>query len=124
MNNKNDQEITPEQLTALQKIFNNPDMTKEQAGHKVQAVRLHKQVLNEVRLKAVDSVNLIKMINDDNKPLKPNFQINIINVAIKIGLVTMLILNFNNSASMSFGYYHFLSLYGTVCFLIACFIEY
>lgn len=64
------------------------------------------------------------MIDADNKPLKPNFQINIINIAIKIGLVTMVMLNFNSSPSMSFGYYHFLSLYGTVCFLIACFIEY
>ena len=62
------------------------------------------------------------MISDDNKYPKPNFQLNFINSSVKIGLVAMILINNNNS--MSLGYYHFLSLYGTICFLITCFFEY
>lgn len=51
MNNKEDQanQITDKQLEAFRKLYNNPDMTKEQAGHKVQAVRLHKQSLKKTQ---------------------------------------------------------------------------
>jgi len=40
-------EITDKQLEVFRLIYNNPKMTKEQVGHKVQAVRLHKQAQNK-----------------------------------------------------------------------------
>jgi len=54
--------------------------------------------------------------------MKPNIQFYIINVALKIGMIITLILN--NYDYLSLGYYHFLLLYGTTCFLITCFFEY
>ena len=53
---------------------------------------------------------------------KPNLQTKILNIGVKIGLLC--ILSYNSSNYLSMGYFHFLSLYGTFCFLTVCSIEY
>ncbi len=53
---------------------------------------------------------------------KPNVQASVINICLKTGLI--LAIFYNNSISLTFGYYHFISLYGSLCFAIAAFIEY
>jgi hypothetical protein len=58
----------------------------------------------------------------DNKPQKPNLQLNCINIGVKVGLIALLISNGSNYWSFSF--YHFITLYSTTCFIILCFFEY
>jgi hypothetical protein len=62
------------------------------------------------------------VVDDDAKPLRPNIQLNVINIGVKIGLISLLL--FHKSNYMSFGFYHFISLYAATCFLILCFFEY
>lgn len=53
---------------------------------------------------------------------KPDSQFNIIGLLIKSGLILMLLTIQRSELSLSF--FHFISLYGTLCFIVICFLEY
>ena len=60
-------------------------------------------------------------------PFKPNNQVNFIIISLKLVMIAIIMLNFNNLnyiPLISFGFYHFMCLYGTLCYSIASVYEY